>query len=88
MANRRLGGADRRVALGGAGSSPADSINETRQGSLRRMLRKRDAVLSDFDDKHKRKYMSARLVMYFRKVDAERRAIREKMKSVHRMPSE
>ena len=82
MTKHGVGGAAHRLATGGVGSSPAVSISETRVKSLRHMLRVRDRRLCVYDDPLRRRYMLASDLKKCRIWDAERRAIREKIKAM------
>ena len=84
---RGVGGAAHQVALGGVGSSPAVSIKTTNIHVLRKMLQLRDRNLYRWDNvwKHKLDYHwfeSTTTATQFQKWDAERRFIRERIKSL------
>lgn len=84
MAKHGVGGAARRVAPGGVGSSPAVSIKETRVKVLRHMLRIRDRWLQPWQDVWNRKSFSHKDQRQFVQWDSERQAIRERIKEVSR----
>ena len=80
MSKHGVGGAARRIASGGVGSSPAVSIiRETRKRVLRRMLSDRDRRLCEFDRKTCKETMR-RYYPDLARLDAERREIRRKLK--------
>lgn len=89
MTSHRLGGADHRLATGGAGSSPAGSIwpKTNIRAKLRFMLKSRDRQLHDWDQFHGGIFD---LPWWFTgqqdvlKLDNERKLIREKLKSLGR----
>lgn len=89
MTNRRLGGEDRRVAPGGAGSSPAGSVwpKTNNKKTLRSMLRARDKLLVYWDHFNGGVFD---LPWWFTgqvdivRLDNERRLIRLKLKSLNK----
>jgi len=85
MSGRSLGGAERRVAPGGVGSSPADLTFPATNNKkvLRRMLRDRDRILCDWDAGNDtiRRYLSGLKQPDYLRLDNERRLIRLKLKS-------
>ena len=85
MTSHRLGGADRRLATGGVGSSPTGSVwpKTNSKEKLRRMLRDRDRILSHWD-RLPDQVVSRRHIygLAMKKVDDERKAIRCKLKSL------
>lgn len=79
---RSLGGAERRVAPGGAGSSPA--VSATSKKVLRRMLRDRDRRLHEYDACRAHRLLHLLLPWSlgdYRRLDAERREIRHRLKA-------
>lgn len=85
MTNSRLGGSDHRVAPGGPGSSPGCSTfpATNNRKTLKRMLRSRDKILSQWDrmDRPKRWHIYG---MSLQKIDNERKLIRAKLKSFNK----
>ena len=85
MAKHGVGGAAHRLATGGVGSSPAVSIKETRVKVLRHMLRTRDRWLQPWQDIWQRRSFSDSNQRQFVQWDAERKAIRERIKELARV---
>jgi len=87
---RRLGGADRRVAAGGVGSSPAVSTfpNTNSKKVLRKMLSDRDRRLSLWDRANPnmqrilQRMLKHKCLKEYEQWDAERKLIREKLKGL------
>lgn len=80
MTNRRLGGADHRLATGGVGSSPTGStlsiqIRYIRKKILRKQLKKLDKKLAYWD-----KYLSSTAIVNYKKLDKDRCLIRNELK--------
>ena len=84
-AKHSVGGAAHRLATGGVGSSPAVSIKERRVKVLRHMLRTRDRWLQPWHDIWNRRSFSFLNQRQFLQWDAERKAIRERIKELSRI---
>jgi hypothetical protein len=82
MTKHGVGGEAHRLATGGVGSSPAVSIKEDRIKVLRKMLRDRDRLLTEWHTVWKRKHFAGINQKRCLQWDAERREIRERIKEL------